>query len=445
MSPDVVALVGRARRDLVSPLKEASRSELMAAAHEVAATDYNVYQAVLDGLEALQRAPDPSGVYLVRASEIKAESVEWFEDGLIPLRVVTLITGLDGVGKSTILYTKGALATRGKLPGHFKGAPVDVVIASSEDHAQTVIKPRLAAAGADLDRVHIVKVLRDGLDGEISLPDDLPEVAGQVEKVGARLLIVDPLISFMPLHIDGHKAQHVRSVLAPLARLAEDARLAVGAVVHFNGSPSTDVRTRISGSKALRDAARSVLVCGPDPADESRFLIVQDKNSFGPKPSTGRAYRIEGTNVDLDGAEHKTSRVVWLGEVPITTRNLLAGPGTEDRTERDIARDVILDALSERDHRWADLVELVKDEGAAEITARRARDSLKSEGLIKSVKTVHGWWWTRETNLLTPLGQVDGEQVEKGTLTREKTPEPVQLAHTLDGEQVEMPDPFEGL
>ena len=93
--------------------------------------------------------------------------------------------------------------------------------------------------------------------------------------------------------------------------------LAVVGVVHFNGAPSTDVRSRISGSKALRDAARSVLVCGTDPNDESRLVMVQDKHSFGPKSSTGHAYRIETRHVERDGETFTTSGIVWLGDVEI--------------------------------------------------------------------------------------------------------------------------------
>jgi hypothetical protein len=112
------------------------------------------------------------------------------------------MSGIDGVGKSTVLYTKAAAATRGKLPGAFHGSPVDVVIASSEDHPGSVIIPRLVVAGADLDRVHIVKCRNEGIEGDIALPEDLPMVAKQVRAVSARLLIVDPLVAHLPLHVD---------------------------------------------------------------------------------------------------------------------------------------------------------------------------------------------------------------------------------------------------
>jgi putative DNA primase/helicase len=325
----------------------------------------------------LSAKPGGDGVYLVRADQIIAEHVDYFDDGLIPLRVVTIVTGLDGVGKSTLLYTKAALATRGKLPGVFSGEPVDIVIASSEDHPGSVILPRLVAAGADQQRVHIIKCRRDGLEGDIALPDDLPGIEAKVREVGAGLLIVDPLVSYLPLSVDSHKAQHIRSVLAPLGHLAEDARLAVAAVVHFNGAASTDVRSRISGSKALRDASRSVLVCGEDPGDESRFVMVQDKHSFGPRSNVGFAYRLLTAQVEIKEATFTTSKLVWDGEVEIDSRGLLAGPGDpEERSAIDEATEFLLHALADGPRDAAETKKQAGDEGVKERTLHRARRDL---------------------------------------------------------------------
>jgi hypothetical protein len=356
-----------------------------------------------EGWRPASSSANGEGVYLVKASEIEPEDGDYFEQDLIPLKVVTLVVGIDGVGKSTILYAKAALATRGNLPGKFEGAPVDVVIASSEDHPNTVIIPRLKAAGADLQRVHIVKVRRQGLDGEISLPDDLDAVALEVARVGARLLLVDPLIAHLPLHVDAYKAQHVRSVMAPLARLAEERNLAVAAVVHFNGAPSTDVRSRISGSKGLRDAARSVLVCGVDPGDESRFVLVQDKFSFGPKPTTGRAYQIETALIDHDAKTVKTSRVIWLGEVEIDSRGLLAGAGDpEERADRDDAAEFLRTVLADGGRPPKDVEQEGKTAGFSIDQLKRA----KSRAGVLSGKRGFGdsgqWvWLLREHEDLT--------------------------------------------
>jgi hypothetical protein len=381
------------------------------------------------------------GVYLVRASTLEPEAVEYLEEGLLPLRVITLVTGVDGVGKSTILYDKGAGVTCGKLAGSFEGESVDVVIASSEDHPQSVILPRLIAASADLDRVHIVKVRREGFDGEIVLPEDLTEVAERVAEVEARLLIVDPLVAHLPLNIDSYKAQHVRAVLAPLARLAEDQLLAVAAVVHFNGTPSTDVRTRISGSKALRDAARSVLVCGRDPDDETRYLLLQDKNSFGPRPKTAWSYEIKGATVNHRGQTFLTSRVEWGDEVEITSYGLLAPTDPSEQSSQKIAAMVILDALAAEALPWSDIAARIHAQGVSERTGRRARDNLKSEGWIQVQKGERGWLWWTTANLSTVDGQVDAGQVENLNADKKKPGDSDQVVHLAEGGQVGQVDP----
>ena len=84
---------------------------------------------------------DERVVYLRRADDIRPEHVEYLDDPWIPLRVVTLIVGLDGIGKSTLIYHRSG-ATRGLLAGDLAGTPVDVVVASSEDHPGSVIIPR---------------------------------------------------------------------------------------------------------------------------------------------------------------------------------------------------------------------------------------------------------------------------------------------------------------
>jgi AAA domain/DNA N-6-adenine-methyltransferase (Dam) len=356
----------------------------------------------------LNRPPD--GVHLVRASEIEPEHVEYFDADKIPLRTTTLMVGLDGVGKSTVLYSKAAQATRGTLPGVFLGRPVDVVIASSEDHPGSVIVPRLIAAKADLERVHIVKVRRDGLTGDIALPDELDELEAQVQKVGARLLILDPLISYLPMNIDSHKAQHIRRVLAPLAHFAEEAHLAVVAVVHFNGGPSTDVRSRISGSKALRDASRSVLVCGTDPADESRFVMVQDKNSFGPRPTTGQAYRIETTRIEHHAGVFTTSSVVWLGDVEIDSRGLLAGPDNpEERSDIAEAEQILTDLIEEAGGRInaTDAKRAATAVGVSDKTMQRARRRLGLEAVPEGFAP-KVWWWCKPDISVLDLQPVTG-------------------------------------
>jgi hypothetical protein len=332
--------------------------------------------AELEALVVDYHPTRPRGrVHFVRADEVEVEDVEFFAEPMIPLRVATVVVGVDGVGKSTLLYDRSALATRGLLPGKFLGEPVDVVIASSEDHAGSVIIPRLMAANADLARCHIVKVNRSGVDGDLAIPDDLDQVTAEIERVHARLFIVDPLVAHLPMSIDSYKAQHARAAMGPLTHIAEHYGLAVACVIHFNGALSTDVRTRTSASKAFSDTARSIVVCGVDPTDASRFVVVQNKHSFGPKTNTGTAYEIvEATVTDRHGKTHTTSRIEWCGEIDVDVRDVVAGPQSErPAPKRDAAEALLVELLADRAMLRNDIETAAKARGISWRTIERTK------------------------------------------------------------------------
>jgi hypothetical protein len=204
-------------------------------------------------------------------------------------------------------------------------------------------------------------------------------------------------------------------VLAPLAHLCEDNELAVVAVVHFNGAPSTDIRTRISGSKALRDAARSVLVCGEDPQDESRYVM--DKHSFGPQPTTGKAYRIESRQLELRGKTVTTSGVVWLGEVEVSPRGLLAGPGDRSDIDRAVAfLERLVPPGGRVEPREAEKAAATA-EGLDAKTLQRARRKLEwaaqPEGFAPKK-----WSWVRPPVLDSPVQDKEGVQYEEPLTTQ---------------------------
>src|SRR5206468_675515 len=68
--------------------------------------------------------------------------------------------------------------------------PGGAVIISYEDGCADTIRPRLEAAGADLRRVAIFD-----LNEAPTIPNDLTSVEDAIRAVGARLLIVDPLMA----------------------------------------------------------------------------------------------------------------------------------------------------------------------------------------------------------------------------------------------------------
>ena len=187
------------------------------------------------------------------------------------------------MGKSSITTDLAARATRGDLPGDLHGQPAGVLICSAEDNPQTTIGPRLTAAGADLSKVGYTQMKRDGFQTDLVLPDNLEPLAQALKDVGAKLLIIDPLVSHLPGKLNSWRDQDIRTALAPLNHVAVDLNLAVVSIAHFNKSQTENLLHRVSGSVGIVAVHRSVLVAARDPLDDQVAVLVHLKNNLGDK------------------------------------------------------------------------------------------------------------------------------------------------------------------
>lgn len=323
--------------------------------------------------EAVETGVESAGT--VRAADIEPEIVEWLWPGRIPRSHVIVITGFPGVGKSTANYD---LAARVSRQGEV------VLVFTAEDHLAAVVRPRLEAAGADLNLVRIVTI-------PITLPDDIGRLKELVQEFEAALVIVDPLVAFIGDGVNTHRDHHVRRVLAPLADLAEATKASVVVVIHTNKGTGTEPLMRISGSIGFTGAARSVLLAAEDPQDERRRILAVVKSNLAEMPPP-LAYRLVG--VTLEGGI-TTSRVEWLGEAPeVDIHQLLAGRDPE----RDGASGEAMDFLREigvqtRALAQTEIMRDAKAQGIAERTLRRARERLGIPTWRQGFGRGGTWYW----------------------------------------------------
>ena len=108
--------------------------------------------------------------------------------------------------------------------GQLKTTPCEagaVVILSAEDDAEDTIRPRLEAAGADLQRCFILDAVRDvDADGNatqraFSLKRDLERLSTLIAELrDVRLVVIDPISAYLG-DADSHKNAEVRALLAP--------------------------------------------------------------------------------------------------------------------------------------------------------------------------------------------------------------------------------------
>jgi hypothetical protein len=347
----------------------------------------------LDELGNLLDADEPEAV-IVTMSEVTPATVDWLWKDRIPLGKLTMLDGDPGVGKSLLTADLAARVSSGRTmpddtPSDLSG-PADVLLLSAEDGPADTIRPRLEAAGADLDRVHLMPAVRTPDEDErlVVLPADLPAIKKEIMKRNAKLTIIDPLVAYLSADIDVNKDQSVRHALRPMSDMAAETGAAVVLVRHLNKNKDSSPVRRGGGSIGLIAAARSGLVVGVDPDDSSRRVIAAIKSNVGPEPSS-LAFRIDSDT----SAAGSTPVIRWEGEVLYSATDLLAD---RDPTERDVApsrveeaQNFLLDLLRDGPVWSQEVLAEARPSRIFETTLNRAKKSLG----VRSYREADRWMW----------------------------------------------------
>jgi hypothetical protein len=262
---------------------------------------------------------------LTPAGMIRTRRQRWVIRDLVPEGVVTVLAGTGGIGKSTILAWITAGITNGTFDGDMKGTPASVAFIGAEDSLEATLIPRLRVAEADIHKVFdlssVVVTDEKGVTYR-SLPtisDDLQAIREVLVENGVKVLIVDPLISISDG--DSNKAGDIRRNLDPLAAVAADLGIAIVCVVHFRKGGG-NASESLSGSHAIRDAAKSVLLLAKDDETDQRILTV-DKNNYSPRePSI--AFTIDTVSHCTDDGEYaEVGKATLLGESLVTVHEIV--------------------------------------------------------------------------------------------------------------------------
>jgi hypothetical protein len=310
-------------------------------------------------------------------STIPLKRRTWLWDQRIPLGELTLWVGHAGIGKSQAAVWLAAEISRGTLPGELRGTPADVLYLGTEDSWSFTLAPRFIAADADLDRVH--RLYAESLHGEtvISLALDLDELRDEIKVTGARVVVLDALLSTMTGR-DLVKQGVVRDYLEPVSRLAQDLNIAVIGVAHFRKAGGTEPLHMISGSAEFGQVVRSAVGFAPDrDAEDGSCVLSLIKTNIAPQGTPSVRYRIESAPVDTPEGPTDVGRFVPLGESDVHVRDLIDQQSAtpEDRTERDEAAEWLVGYLTNEggSARAAEVFKAARADGIAEATLKRAR------------------------------------------------------------------------
>src|SRR5271168_5372432 len=134
---------------------------------------------------------------LIKASLIDEKPLEWLWAGRVPIGQITLLEGDPGTAKSTLTVAMAAIvSTGGQWPDGAACALGEVIIANAEDPEEEVIKPRLVAAGADVEKCFCITPSEH--DAQVfTIPDHVAALEDLVRKRSVRLIVFDPLEAFL--------------------------------------------------------------------------------------------------------------------------------------------------------------------------------------------------------------------------------------------------------
>ena len=317
----------------------------------------------------------------VRVSDVQREEVSWLWKERIPRGKLTIIEGDPGEGKSFLSQAIATAITRGfGLPGEKeKREPETVLIMSAEDGLADTIRPRLEDMGADVSRVIALRGLIDeeGQERCLSLAD-LDVIEKAIIEHRPALVIVDPIIAYVAGK-DTHKANEVRSLLAPLAALAEKHKTAILAIRHLNkGTGKASYRGQ--GSIDFLAACRSAFLAGEDPENPGQKVLCHIKANLGPKTASLTYTINEG-------------RFEWGEETTLTAEQVLAVPvEAEERSKLDEAKEFLQDILKSGPVASLEVEKEAKGAGVAPATLKRAKTVLGIR--TRKASFGGGWIWS---------------------------------------------------
>jgi putative DNA primase/helicase len=332
-----------------------------------------------------------------RASSFDPKSISWLWPNRFALGKIGIVAGLPDEGKGQVFAYMAATVTKGgNWPcGEGQAPEGNVLLLTGEDDISDTVVPRLMAAGADLDRVEIVSMVRDrDARRMFNLANDLDLLRYKIAEVGnVKLVQIDPISAYLGDKLDSFRTTAVRSVLAPLVDLAAELQVSIVGILHFN--KKLDVNNallRISDSLAFGATARHVYAVVDD-AEHKRKLFVKAKNNLAVGDSKSLAYRFSESGVGVDkrtGAVIKAPRIVWERDhVEVTAGEAMAAsksPGAKDHAKKFLAK-----LLADGPMPKTDIEEAADAHGIVPRTLVRAKDEL---GVVveKERGVAHGRW-----------------------------------------------------
>jgi putative DNA primase/helicase len=333
--------------------------------------------------------------------DLKLEKLTWLWPNRIPLGKLSLIVGDPGIGKSFLsLYMAAQVSTgRSWVDTFGSTSPASVLILTAEDDLADTVGVRLAAAEADLSRIHYINAVKtpEREYGLYNLTKDFDILIKTVRDIpNIKLVIIDPISAYMEGKNENKNAE-VREYLNPLAELARMANIAIVGISHLNKNQTTQTAAyRVLGSIGFTATVRAVWLVHQDPNDETRRLFIPSKGNLSKNP-TGLAYTLMSRQIRTDNGLADSAYCSFSPDVIRTTaEELLAPKPVRKGTKKDTASDWLYEYLSEGPKNSQEIFNVGLQMGFSQRTLERAKSKLSIQSIRTDVpeKGTHKWEWS---------------------------------------------------
>ena len=258
--------------------------------------------------------------------------------------------------------------------------PEHTILFNAEDGIADTTKPRLTVMQADDSKIH-------AFNGALVLDDrGKREFEFYIQDIKPKLVIIDPLSAHLGPKINSYVANEVRPFMTHLAELAATYKCAIIIVRHLTKGGTGNALFRGSGSVDFSAAARSELLVGCDPDDDSKRAMVHLKCNVA---ALGDAL---GYVVD-------EGRFVWTGKTDLTAERILAPMFSEQDGGSAIekAKDFLVLALTPGNREAESLFAEARTLGISKTTLKRAKKALNVKSYHRGSNGKRGvdqWLWS---------------------------------------------------
>ena len=345
-------------------------------------------------LDQSQQPPPKTAFGLVPFSAITPQSVNWLWFPYIPRGKITLLSADPGTGKTFFALYLAACVSTGKpfwADNRPYRQPEKAIYQTAEDGYADTIIPRIMSMNCNRNNIFLISEETQGL----SLKDSIEYIENAMKATRPALMIFDPLQAYLGADVNMNAANEVRPILSRIAKLAETYNTAVILIMHNSKMSSVNKALyRALGSIDIPGAARSMLVMGKDPQDDSRRIVCHEKSSLA-KNGDSLAFKIDPDN----------GGVIFDGFSDLTASDLVS-PFTGGTREKpadalNYACGQILELMGDDGYAdFTDVKSLAALNGISQSTLNRARNEL----MIKTVMLGFGkkkasYWVSPDINI----------------------------------------------